>query len=169
MNVRNCQLADLPPIIRLYQAARELQTERNMVVWPDFPASFIEAEIMEQRQWKIQVGDEMVCNWAITFSDRDIWEDRDKDDSIFIHRICTHPKYRGNRYIDTIVAWAKKYALQHGKSYVRLDTLGNNTNLIKHYTSAGFDFLGIFQLKDTSALPQHYQNESDCCLFEIKL
>ena len=50
-----------------------------------------------------------------------------------------------------------------------LDTLGNNTKLIEHYTSAGFQFLGIFELTDTSNLPGHYQVEPNCCLFEIAL
>ena len=49
-----------------------------------------------------------------------------------------------------------------------LDTLGNNVKLIEHYTNAGFQFLGIFDLKNTSALPPHYQN-TPACLFEIKL
>jgi hypothetical protein len=68
-----------------------------------------------------------------------------------------------------IVQWAGEYAKQKEKQFVRLDTLGNNTKLIEHYTSAGFHFLGIFELPDTSNLPGHYQNEPSCCLFEIDL
>lgn len=54
-----------------------------------------------------------------------------------------------------------------GKRFIRLDTLGNNTRLIEHYTSAGFDFKGMVQLTDTGNLPAHYQNERNCCLFEL--
>ena len=68
-----------------------------------------------------------------------------------------------------IVKWAREYAKQKEKQFVRLDTLGNNTKLIEHYASAGFQFLGIFELTDTSNLPGHYQNEPHCCLFEIDL
>jgi hypothetical protein len=50
-----------------------------------------------------------------------------------------------------------------------LDTLGNNTKLIEHYSSAGFQFLGILRLSDTSNCPGHYQVEPNCCLFEIDL
>ncbi|MCG7859367.1 hypothetical protein MD537_20485, partial [Flavihumibacter sediminis] len=77
--------------------------------------------------------------------------------------------FRGNRYIDKIVDWSKQYAKDLGKQFVRLDTLGNNTKLIEHYTSAGFDFLGMFKLTDTATLPGHYQTEPNCCLFEIDL
>lgn len=140
-----------------------------MVIWPPFEKSFIEKEIKEKRQWKIIIDNIIVCNWAVTFEDREIWGRKDKNDGIYIHRICNNPISRGNRYIDTIVEWSRIYATQIGKQFVRLDTLGNNTKLIEHYTSAGFDFLGMYKLTDTANLPSHYKNEPNCCLFEIDL
>ncbi len=169
MQIDNCVTADINTILSLYESARSLQTEKGMVVWPLFEKDFIEKEIKEQRQWKLIVDNTIACNWAITFKDKKIWEEKEKGDAIYIHRIATNPAFRGNRYIDQIVEWAKGYAIQKGKQYVRLDTLGNNTKLIKHYTSAGFRFLGMFELSDTSGLPGHYQNEPNCCLFEINV
>jgi ribosomal protein S18 acetylase RimI-like enzyme len=169
MEIENCSPADIPQVLALYEAARNLQTEKGVVVWPYFESDFIQKEIEERRQWKITEEDVLACNWAITFNDKEIWEERDKDDGIYIHRVCTHPAYRGKRYMDTIVDWAKNYALQNGKSFVRLDTLGNNTKLIEHYTSAGFRFLGISRLTNTASLPKHYQDERDCCLFEMRV
>ena len=169
MQIDNCVIDDINTILSLYESARSLQTEKGMVVWPLFEKAFIEKEIKEQRQWKLIVDNTIACNWAITFEDKEIWEEKEKGDAIYIHRIATNPAFRGNRYIDQIVEWAKEYALQEGKQYVRLDTLGNNTKLIEHYTSAGFQFLGMFELTDTSGLPGHYQTERNCCLFEIKL
>jgi len=167
--IENCLMDDADEILSLYQSARELQASKGMAVWPIFEKSFIEKEINELRQWKLVVGDVIVCNWAITFSDKEIWEEKDKNDSIYIHRIATNPAFRGNKYIHKIVKWAREHAKQKEKQFVRLDTLGNNTRLIEHYTSAGFQFLGMFELTDTSNLPGHYQNEPNCCLFEIDL
>lgn len=169
MEIQNCLISDTDAILSLYEAARELQKQREMVVWPFFEEAFVVKEIQEQRQWKMIIDNEIACNWATTFEDKEIWEEKDKGDAVYVHRICTNPILRGNRYIDKIVAWAKSYAAQAEKQYVRLDTLGNNTKLIKHYTSSGFDFLGIVELADTSTLPAHYQNEPRCCLFEIDL
>lgn len=162
-------MTDIDTILSLYQTARELQTQKKMVVWPVFERSFIEKEINEQRQWKLVIDEIIACNWAITFNDLEIWGEKDKNDSIFIHRIATNPTMRGNRYVDKIVEWAKEYVKQKGRSFIRLDTLGNNTRLIQHYTSAGFEFLGVFRLPDTSNLPGHYQTEPDCLLFEMEL
>jgi hypothetical protein len=169
MEIKNCSMTDVNEILFLYDAARSLQTQKKMVVWPDFDKSFIEKEVQEERQWKLISNGAISCNWTITFEDKEIWGDRDKGDSIYVHRICTQPSLRGNRFIDAIVSWSKKYAGQFGKKFVRLDTLGNNTKLIEHYTSAGFEFLGMFKLTDTAGLPKHYQDEPNCCLFEIAL
>ncbi len=169
MKIENCVLTDVDAILSLYQSARDLQTQKKMVVWPTFERSLIETEISEQRQWKLLENDMIACNWAITFHDKEIWGEKDRNDSIYIHRIATNPTMRGNRYVDKIVDWASDYAKQKGKSFVRLDTLGNNTKLIEHYTSAGFEFLGIIKLTDTTNLPGHYQTEPNCCRFELAL
>ena len=168
-NIYNCSMEDVNDILSLYSSARDLQTQKGMVVWPLFEKDLVVREINEQRQWKLLIDNVIACNWAITFADKEIWGEKDKNDAIYIHRIATNPGFRGNRYIERIVSWAKEYAIQKGKRFVRLDTLGNNTKLIEHYTSAGFRFLGIFKLADTSNLPGHYQREPDCCLFEIRL
>lgn len=169
MEITNCLMSDTNEIVSIYEAARNLQTQRNMVVWPSFENTFIQNEIKEKRQWKIVLENQIACNWVLTFEDKEIWAEKDNNNSIYIHRICTNPIFRGNRYIDEIVKWSKQYAKQAGKCFIRLDTLGNNTKLIEHYTSAGFIFLGMVKLTDTANLPTHYQKETNCYLFQIEL
>lgn len=169
MTILPCQSADIPDIMALYAAARRLQTDRKMVVWPFLEADFIQREIDHNKQWKAVIDGQIVCNWVVTLEDTDIWEARDQGDAIYIHRIASHPDFRGRRLIDDLVAWAKNHAQSIGRQYVRLDTLGNNTRLIDYYQSAGFDFLGVFQLTNTANLPAHYQNEPDCLLFQMSV
>ena len=57
---------------------------------------------------------------------------------------------------------------ENNKEFIRLDTVGENKGLIKHYQSCGFNFLGVFKLANTQGLPQHYHNAS-VSLFEIFL
>ncbi len=73
MEIKQCLMNDADAILDLYEAARKLQIQRKMVIWPYFEKSFIEKEIQEQRQWKIVVDDVIACNWAITFADKEIW------------------------------------------------------------------------------------------------
>ena len=70
--------------------------------------------------------------------------------------------------VQKIVVWAKKYATEQKKQFIRMDTCGENKGLIKHYTNCGFNYLGIKKLKNTSELPSHY-HKAEVCFFEIKL
>jgi len=169
MKIENCVSSDVIEIFRLYGIASAYQkSKEKVVVWPNFERILVETEINENRQWKLIIDNQIACVWATTFSDEQIWEEKNSDAAIYIHRIATNPKFRGRNFVSIIVDWAKEYALTMQKDFVRLDTLGNNVRLIKHYTNAGFNFLGMFDLKNTSGLPDHYHNEP-ACLFEIKL
>jgi ribosomal protein S18 acetylase RimI-like enzyme len=169
MNIQNSTPADIDEIFRLYALASAHQKAvKSVVVWPIFERSLVVSEIADNHQWKLIINDEIACVWATTFSDEQIWEERNADAAVYIHRIATNPNFRGQNFVKTIVEWAAEFAKSHTKDFVRLDTLGNNTKLIAHYTNAGFDFLGFADLKDTSGLPSHYK-EAPAALFEIKL
>jgi len=169
MKIINSTTDDITEIFRLYKVASEYQkTKKTVVVWPDFDRKLIETEIEERRQFKLMLGDKVACVWAVTFTDAAIWEERNNDAAVYIHRIATNSGFRGQNFVETIVAWAKEYAKENCKRFVRLDTLGNNTKLIAHYTKAGFKFLGMFDLNNTDSLPLHYK-EASVCLFEIDL
>ena len=169
MKIENCVPEDIDEIFRLYKIASEYQkSKQTVVVWPEFKKQLVETEIAENRQWKMIIDAEIACVWATTFNDEQIWEERNADAAIYIHRIATNPNFRGKNFVAIIVEWAREYAKSKGKNFVRLDTLGNNTKLIEHYTNAGFRFLGMFDLKNTNGLPDHYHNVP-ACLFEIHL
>ena len=167
--IENSTHADITEIYRLYRLAAAYQrSKRTVVVWPDFARELVETEIKENRQWKMLINDQIACSWVTTFSDEQIWEERNADPAVYIHRIATNPVFRGNNFVSRIVSWGVAYARQQGKNYVRLDTLDNNTRLIRHYQDAGFQFLGMFDLKNTDGLPAHYHNVP-ACLFQIKV
>ena len=169
MSIKNIVSADIERVFALYRIAANYQKEkRTVIVWPSFDREMVEIEIAENRQFKLLVNNEVACIWAITFSDEQIWENSHKERALYIHRIAVNPDFRGNNYVDTIVAWAKEFAIEKGIQFIRLDTLGENTKLIEHYKNAGFAFLGLFTLKNTSNLPQHYKL-APVCLFEIDL
>lgn len=169
MKIHNSTLEDIKEIFRLYGLATEYQkTIFPENTWPTFEHELVATEIQEQRQFKIIIDDQIACVWAITFRDPQIWEERDKDPSIYIHRIATNPDFRGRKFVAEIVNWARGYARYHQKGFIRMDTCGNNQKLIDHYRKSGFNFLGIVRLKSADKLPSHYQ-DADVCLFEIKL
>jgi RimJ/RimL family protein N-acetyltransferase len=165
-SIVNSTLNDIEAIFRLYDIAVELQKKVGTVHWPEFERAFIETEIKEHRQWKLIIDGEIACVWATTFTDPQIWEERNADPSVYIHRIATIPAFRGKDLVAQIVGWAKGYAKENGRKYIRLDTVGNNEKLIHHYRKCGFNYLGMVTLKTTEGLPHHY-TLGGVCLFEI--
>jgi GNAT superfamily N-acetyltransferase len=168
MEIINSTIKDINEIFRLYDIAVAYQKERFHLHWPIFDRALIETEINEDRQWKIIIDDIVACVFATTFDDPLIWEDKNIDKAVYIHRIATNPDYRGNNFVSEIVKWATQYAIDNDKEYLRLDTVGDNRNLTYHYCKNGFIFLGMKILKNTQGLPQHYHN-IPVSLFEMKL
>lgn len=166
MTIGNAENEDISDIFRLYENARDFQKTKGSVLWPQFDKKLIETEISENRQWKILINNQIACVWATTFSDPEIWEERNADPSIYIHRIATNPSFRGQNLVEEIVKWSKRYAEDNGKEFIRMDTVGENKGLINYYQKCGFYFLGLSKLKDTDNLPAHYHNAT-VCLFQM--
>ena len=168
MDIQNSRLKDIDEIFRLYKIATEFQKTKFAVHWPEFERSLIETEIAENRQWKMVMGNQVACVWAITFSDPQIWEERNSDPAVYIHRIATNPDFRGQNLVKQIVEWSKQYALINHKKFIRLDTVGDNPGLITYYTKCGFAFLGLSKLQNTNGLPAHY-DKATVSLFQLEV
>lgn len=166
--IQNSNLNDIDDIFRLYKIATDFQKTRFSIHWPEFDRELIETEISENRQWKIVSEGKIACVWATTFNDPQIWEEKNEDPSVYIHRIATNPDFRGQNLVGKIVKWAKNYALENKKQFIRMDTVGDNSGLINHYTKCGFEFLGLLKLKNTEGLPAHYNNAT-VSLFEMTI
>jgi GNAT superfamily N-acetyltransferase len=169
MKITNSNLDDIPEIFRLYKLATDFQKIKfPQNQWPQFAQELITTEVLKNRQFKLLIENKIACIWAITYSDIQIWEERENNSSIYIHRIATNPEFRGHNFIQKIVDWSKNYAQKQHKQFIRMDTCGKNERLINHYTKCGFNYLGMKKLKNTLSLPSHYHN-ADVCFFEIEL
>lgn len=167
MRIADSTFNDIDEILRLYRLATEYQKKQQAVLWPEFERRLVENEIKEKKQWKIEIDKNIACVFATTFSDPFIWEEKNKEPSVYIHRIATNPIYRGSNFVSGIVEWAKNYARENHKKFIRLDTVGENKKLIAYYQKCGFRFLGLFKLAATEGLLEHYHHAS-VSLFEIR-
>ena len=168
MYIDNSKIEDIDQIFDLYGMATDFQNKKSVVAWPEFDQELVKKEIKENRQWKIVIDSKIACVWATTESDPQIWEQKNCDPAIYIHRISTDSNFRGRNLVKEIVKWSKKYAKKRNKKFIRMDTVGENIGLISHYKKCGFEYLGLSRLNQTSGLPNHYQNAT-VCLFQISL
>lgn len=167
MEIINSTHEDFDRIFEFYDAAIEYQKKVFDKHWKGFEPELVAKEISEKRQWKIMVEGDIACVFAITFDDVSIWGEKDQNDAIYIHRIVTHPAYRGRNLVQQITEWSKVYAKSLGKNYVRMDTWGDNQKLIDYYQKCGFNFLGIIT-PNFKNLPKHYDGIT-LSLFEIEI
>lgn len=168
MKIINSTLEDTDTLFDIYDQATVLQKLVGKKHWMGFDREMVKTEIQEKRQWKIVIDGNIACVFVTTFSDPEIWGEKDKDPAVYIHRIATHPAYRGNSFVKKIVVWATDFAQLHQKSFIRIDTGSGNDKLNNYYIGCGFNYLGIKELTDTADLPAHYQQGS-FSLFEIRL
>lgn len=160
--------SDIEEIFSLYRIATQLMRDKGVTAWPEFDRDMVTTELKEGRQWKILVDGKVACVWAVTYSDPEIWGSRNADPAIYIHRIATHPDFRGRGFVSHIVKWAMDYAGAKGLRFIRMDTVGQNHGLIDHYCKHGFSFLGLSKLEDTANLPAHYHHAT-VSLFQIEV
>ncbi|PSK94294.1 GNAT family N-acetyltransferase [Taibaiella chishuiensis] len=158
--------ADMPQIFALYDSAIAYQKTKFKRHWQPFDPALISREIAEGRQWKIMIDGHIACIFAIAFEDPFIWGERGSDPAVYLHRIVTRPGFKGNNYVRSIIAWAKVFCAGRGLRYIRMDTWGDNQELIDYYTQCGFNFLGRITPQATDSLPSHYAGIT-LSLFEI--
>ena len=154
-------------IFSFYDMAIAYQKTVFHLQWEGFDRKLVEKEIAENRQWKIMIDNEVACIFVLTFNDALFWKEKDKQPSIYIHRIVTNPKFRGAAFVLSIIEWARGYCALNNKQFIRMDTWGSNQKLIDYYVKCGFNFLETVSLDNTEGLPKHYKGT--LALFEIKL
>jgi ribosomal protein S18 acetylase RimI-like enzyme len=149
---------DIPEIRRLFRAAIDYQKLKFGKHWHGMNEEQLVVEISNNLHWKIVEGDAIAAFFSIAFTDRLIWDERDADPAIYLHRIMTSPEFRGRGYVTAITDWADDYGRQAGKVFIRLDTNRDNARLNAYFQQCGYVYCGIKTFDDTTnpLIPQHY-------------
>lgn len=113
----------------------------------------------------IRAGQLMVVRQGVSVAnvffraDRDpvIWQELERGDALYLHRIATATAFRGQRLMAQVLTWARAYATAHGRRYLRLDTWADNPGLVRHYERMGFTAVRTIQVPPDAPLPPHYQ------------
>jgi predicted GNAT family N-acyltransferase len=170
MLITHTTIEDLDVLEDLFGLAIQYQQSRSGHSWRGMNRPLIEKEIREGYHWKIVEEGRIACFFSIAFNDRLVWDERDADPSIYLHRIVTNPAFRGREYVKHIVAWAEAFGRAAQKQWVRLDTGRDNERLNAYYLQCGFVFCGIKQFEDDGdpSIPKHYLG-SGLSLFEKKI
>lgn len=167
MRIINASKNDIKQIFELYEMATSYQKTVYDKQWEGFEQSLIEKEIEENRLWKICGDKQIVCVFSINFNDQLLWGEKDKQPSIYLHRIALNTNFKGQSIMTKIIEWAKNYCEENSKQFIRIDTWGENFKLINYYKKCGFKHIDTIDLNNIKGLPLHYKGK--LALLEINL
>lgn len=141
-----------------WNSAVAYQQANRLPSWPSFPEPTIRAEIRDGLHFQATYEGQILGYFSLALNDPIIWQDLEKGDAIYIHRICVNPSIRGQKLASRVFDWACSYCTSLGRKYVRMDTWASNKGLIDYYEKCGFRVLKFKQLGVMPELPSHYSN-----------
>ena len=159
MKIKKSKSSNINIFYTLWQEAIAYHKQNNYPVFPIFPKEQILLEIDKGLHYSVyDKSDELIGFFSLALEDFVIWEEQEQNDAIYIHRMCSKRKMKENNLSKMVLAWGYEYVLKNKRRYVRMDTWGDNKELIAHYISSGFKIKRYRQLGHIPELDSHYDN-----------
>lgn len=168
MRIEKSSIEDLVAHMELYDKAIAYQHALGKVNWLGFEERTVLEELRRGQQYKIVIDKQVACVFLLADSDPIIWEEKNKEPAIYIHRIATNPLFRGQNFVVKIIDFVKIIAKQKQKEFIRMDTTAGNERLNHYYEQCGFNIVATIALQGNTDMPAHYRNNS-FTLFEMRV
>jgi len=123
-----------------------------------FDKNTLQNDVADGLQYKIVMDDTIAAVFSICYSDPIIWREKDQGDAVYLHRVVVNPRFKGQKQFEKIMHWAKAHAAEKKMPYLRMDTWGDNPNIIAYYQSFGFRLVGNVTNPDDEGLPIQNRN-----------
>ncbi|MFL6020082.1 MAG: GNAT family N-acetyltransferase [Gaiellaceae bacterium] len=142
MKVRRCQAGDVARVADLLDEATAWVGERGYEQWPlPFPHDELAAAIERGEVYLAEIDGDAVATVTLLWDDPTYWGDRPAD-AAYVHKLAVSRACAGQRIGSAIVDWADATAAAAGRSYLRLDCLGENPSIRAYYERLGFEHRG---------------------------
>ena len=149
---------DMEMFYKLWQQAIAYHIENDYPIFPVFPREQIWNEIEEGLHYSVySKKDKFIGFFSLALEDYIIWEELEKGDAVYIHRMCSNRKFKEYNLSKIVLDWAYQYVKERKRKYVRMDTWGENKSLVNHYIFSGFKFKKYRKLGKISELASHYE------------
>ena len=168
VEVINTEVSDLEQIFELFEYSINYQQKKGYPVWRNYDKNAIIRDIADRNQYKVVIDSKTAMIFSVCYTDKVIWRDLDKGDSIYLHRIVVNPEFKGQKLFGTILDWVITHSKQKRLSSIRMDTWAANPTIIDYYKSFGFAFIENYTTPESEELPVHNRNLA-LTLLEYKL
>ena len=168
VEIVNTVPSDLEGIYRFFEHSIRYQEKHGYPVWRNYDKDALVKDIADKKQYKVVIDSEIGIVFSVRYTDRVIWRDLDKGNSIYLHRIVGNPIFKGKKLFGTVLDWVVEHSKQKGLISIRMDTWAANPTIIDYYKKFGFAVVENYTTPDSEELPVHNRNLA-LTLLEYKL
>jgi DNA-binding MarR family transcriptional regulator/GNAT superfamily N-acetyltransferase len=154
----NTTLDDLHLVYWLFDQAIVYQQQHGYPEWKGYEKKALIAEVDQHLQYKIVQYHHVLGIFSVSYSDPATWGEWDSGNALFLHRVITHPQFKGQRVFGKVREWALQQAKEKGLGYIRIDTWTDNPAIIAFYEGYGFQVVTARITPDSPDL--HAQNRN---------
>lgn len=149
---------DLHLVYWLFEQAILYQRQHGYPAWKGYEKNALCAEVEQLLQYKVVQSHHVLAIFSISYSDPATWGQWDTGQALFLHRIITHPEFKGRRIFEKVREWAMATAREKGLRYIRIDTWTDNPAIIAFYEAYGFRVVAAHTSADSPDLPAQNRN-----------
>ena len=168
VEIVNTVPSHLEGIYRFFEHSIRYQEKHGYPVWRNYDKDALVKDIADKKQYKVVIDSEIGIVFSVRYTDRVIWRDLDKGNSIYLHRIVGNPIFKGKKLFGTVLDWVVEHSKQKGLISIRMDTWAANPTIIDYYKKFGFAVVENYTTPDSEELPVHNRNLA-LTLLEYKL
>ena len=158
VHIINTTPEDLPLVYWLFDQAILYQRQHGYPAWKGYEKNALSFEVEQLLQYKAVQYHHVLAIFSISYSDPATWGEWDTGNALFLHRIITHPQFKGQRVFGKVREWALQKAREKGLDYIRIDTWTDNPTIIAFYKDYGFHIVAAHVTPDSPELPAQNRN-----------
>lgn len=152
--VRKASEEEIDGLMKIWLEKATWLIANNMPMWDptQFSRETLKAKYRNPEYFVCRNESEIIGGFILIEYDERYWKDHIDDKAFYFHKFVVKNEYKAQGYSGYILEWAKQYAKEMGKDYLRLDYNEERTYLKQMYTSHGFVRKGMVRNDDGDVL-----------------
>lgn len=146
--------------VSIMKEVAEWGRNRGFRVWPDewlTKEKLITKDAQPENFFIGKLNGKTACAFILQWNDPEFWPDAKKKEAVYLHKFCVRREFAGQGMTQTVTNALKKYCMEKGIKYIRLDTALDEIVVRKIYLNAGFKIVDILD----------YPNGRSIALYEL--
>lgn len=159
--IRPAKLSEIKDILAITKTCAQKMQENGIYQWNEhYPTAAPFEKDLERKELYVKVQEDQVIGSITVSTEMDeeyvpIQWLTPNGNSIYIHRLCVHPKCQGMGFAQKMMDFAEDYSRNRNFKSVRLDTFSQNKRNQRFYEQRGYQKLEDIYFPKQSEHPFH--------------